>query len=200
MRGAKPLHFSAMARLFIAMELPADVRQELAAVQQRLARRAPGLRWVAADQMHLTLVFLGETPDERQAGVQQAMDAAVAGVPPLELALGNLGTFGRPEAPRVIWVALQGPPALAALQARLAGACAALGIPADPRPFTPHLTLGRARREGGERLPARFAEGIVPSPTPFRAGGIVLFESRLGSGGPAYQAWHVSPFDSLPRI
>lgn len=177
-----------MPRLFIAIELPDAVRQELTTVRQRLARRAPDFRWVAAEQMHLTLVFLGETPKEFLGEVQQAMGATAADTPPLELTLGPIGTFGRPEAPRVVWVAIQGPPALVDLQRRLTEACAARGLESDSRPFTPHLTLGRARHARGERIAVRFMDGIMPTAASFTAHEIVLFESRLGSGGPLHYA------------
>lgn len=175
-----------MPRLFIAIELPAAVRRELIDVQQRLARRAPGFRWVAASQMHLTLLFLGETPEARLDDVAQVMDAAAAGMQPPDLALGSIGTFGRFSAPRVIWAAVEAPPALFALQQRLAGGCQARGLAVENRPFTPHLTLGRARPERRVRLAARIAEGVVPAACPFTAREVVLFESRRDAGGATY--------------
>ena len=181
-----------MPRLFIAIELPAAVRQELSDVQQRLAQRVPGFRWVAAAQMHLTLLFLGETPDARLDEARQTMDAAAAGMTPLDLALGQVGAFGRPVAPRVIWVAVQSPPALSALQQRLAAECQARGLASDCRPFTPHLTLGRARPEHGGRPAARFADGIAPAACPFTAREIVLFESRRDAGRTTYVARHAT--------
>ena len=175
-----------MPRLFIAITLPPAVRRELADAQQQLAPRAPGIRWVAAPQMHLTLLFLGETPDARLDDARQIMDAAAAGAPPLELALGPIGAFGRPSAPRVIWAAVQAPPALNVLQQRLADGCHACGLAADNRLFTPHLTLGRARPEQSVRLAPGFAEGLAPAACAFRADEIVLFESRRDADGSTY--------------
>jgi 2'-5' RNA ligase len=179
-----------LPRLFIAIELPAEVRQELASIQQRLAGRAPGFRWVAASRMHLTLLFLGETPEVRLDDVRLAMDAAAVGMTPLYLALGPVGSFGRPAAARVIWLAVQAPPALFAIRQRLAEGCQARGLAADFRPFTPHLTLGRARPENGPRRPAHFADGLVPAACPFTARELVLFESREGAGGSTYSDRH----------
>jgi 2'-5' RNA ligase len=181
-----------MPRLFIAIGLPDPVRRELAAVQQRLARRAPALRWVGAEQLHLTLLFLGETPEEDLPGIGRVMTASAAAAPRLDLALGEIGTFGPPDAPRIVWAAVQAPPALASLQHRLAEGCATLGLTIDDRPFTPHLTLARAPRDGAARIPPDFANGLAPQPLPFTAREIVLFESQPGPSAPVYQPRHAS--------
>ena len=179
-----------MPRLFIAIELPSEVRQEMTFLQQRLARRAQGFHWVAASQMHMTLLFLGETPDARLDDVRPVMAAAAAGMMPLELALGPVGTFGRPALPRVIWVAVHAPPALFVIQQRLAEGCQEQGLAADRHPFTPHLTLGRARPERGGRTAAYFADGLLPAACPFTAREIVLFESLGDAGVSTYVDQH----------
>lgn len=182
-----------MPRLFIAIELPADARQELSTVQQRLAQRAPGFRWADAGQMHLTLLFLGETPETRLDDVYRTMDAAATGTPMLELGLDGIGVFGRPSAPRVIWVGIAGPPALLALQQRLTEDCAACGLTSEHRPFAPHLTIARARRDHSGRLASCFADGITPAACRFHAHEIVLFESQLGRAGAVHRSRHSSP-------
>ncbi len=132
-------------RLFIAVELPANVRQRLADVADEL--RGMGLerlRWARPENIHITLKFLGETPAERQPQIEDALRAAAEGVAPHELTLGELGKFGGRQNPRVLWVDVRGDvDALKTLQKRVDTRMASLDFPADERPFAAHLTLAR---------------------------------------------------------
>jgi 2'-5' RNA ligase len=186
-----------MARLFIAIEVPGEIRKELAECQRRLARRAPGFRWTALDHMHLTLVFLGET--DRAGDVRKAMDAAAASAAPMDLAVGRLGFFGRPAAPRVVWAGVQGSQALGELQRGLTAALRAAGFTVEDRPFAPHLTLGRARDGARNRLADKEldAAAFAAGPT-FRIGEIVLFDSAPGPAGRVYSAVHRSVLGAEP--
>ncbi|HEU4759114.1 MAG TPA: RNA 2',3'-cyclic phosphodiesterase, partial [Dehalococcoidia bacterium] len=132
-------------RLFVAVELGEGVRRALAALQDDLRRRGlTDLRWVRPEGIHLTLKFLGETPTEKVADIQEALAAEVAGVAPHWLRLGKLGTFGDRRGPQVLWVDLEGDVSrLAQLQRRIDQALAPLGFPRERREFAPHLTLAR---------------------------------------------------------
>jgi RNA 2',3'-cyclic 3'-phosphodiesterase len=172
------------ARLFAALELPTDVRAELAAFGRAAADRDGALRPVALDALHLTLAFLGhraldEIDPAREAvrGVQSAAPSLTLGEP-LWLA---------PRRPHVLTVALQdGGGVLAALQAQVVERLAA-ALPWEPerRRFRPHATVARVRRGWRPRtrdLPA------APHAS-FAAEAVVLFRSHLGGRGPArYEA------------
>lgn len=131
-------------RLFIALELPNDVRATLAATQLRLRQRNLAVAWSAVAGIHLTLQFLGETA----ASLVPDLVAILSDVPvpTYRLHLARLGAFPSIERPRVLWVGLGGDLApLIDLQQRLTVATHRLGFLPEDRPFTPHLTLGRLR-------------------------------------------------------
>ena len=178
-------------RLFIAVELPANVRQRLAGVADEL--RGMGLerlRWVRPENIHITLKFLGETPAERQAEIEDALRAAAEGVAAHELTLGELGKFGGRQNPRVLWVDVRGDvDALKALHKRVDARIAPLGFPADERPFAAHLTLARVPQDLAKKVARPLAEAIeavkVPDP-PIPVREVVLMRSELRREGPVY--------------
>ena len=178
-------------RLFIAVELPANVRQHLAGVADDL--RGMGLerlRWVRPENIHITLKFLGETPAERQPQIEDALRAAAEGVAPHELTLGELGKFGGRQNPRVLWVDVRGDlDALKALHKRVDARIVPLGFPADERPFAAHLTLARVPQDLAKKVARPLAEAIdavkVPDP-PIPVRQVVLMRSELRQEGPVY--------------
>ena len=178
-------------RLFVAIELPAGVRQRLADVANEL--RAQGLerlRWVKPENIHITLKFLGETPADRQPQIEDALRAAAEGVASHELTLGALGKFGGRQNPRVLWVDVRGDvDALKALQKRVDGKIATLGFPADDRPFAAHLTLARVPQDLAKKVARPLTDAIdavkVPDP-PIPVREVVLMRSELRPGGPVY--------------
>jgi len=178
-------------RLFVAIELPASVRQRLADVANEL--RGMGLerlRWARTENIHITLKFLGETPTDRQPQIEDALRSAAEGVAPHELTLGELGKFGGRQNPRVLWVDVRGDvDALKALQKRVDAGIAALGFPADERPFAAHLTLARVPQDLAKKVARPLTEAIdavkVPDP-PIPVREIVLMRSELRREGPIY--------------
>ena len=180
-----------LLRLFIAIELPATVRQRLADVSNEL--RAMGLerlRWVKPENIHITLKFLGETPAESQPQIEDALRAAAEGVAPHELTLGALGKFGGRQTPRVLWVDVRGDvDALKALQKRVDARIAPLGFPADERPFAAHLTLARVPQDLAKKVARPLSDAIdavkVPDP-PIPVREVVLMRSELRPDGPVY--------------
>lgn len=176
-------------RLFIALSLPEAVRAELAAAQGRLPGEA--VRWAAPEGMHLTLQFLGEADDALAAPLVAALGAIPRA--PLRLRLAGLGAFPDGRRPRVIWAGVGGETArLAALQAAVLAATTPLGFAAEARPWSPHITLGRARQGAAPAALRALGEalGRMPPPPPveWEAGRPTLYASRLGPGGAAYTA------------
>ena len=132
-------------RLFVAVEVPAEVRAAVDGVVAPLRSASPSLKWVAPERYHLTLVFLGTVSDDLVEQVVSALRAGCAGVAPFALELdGALGTFGR----RVLWAGLTPSPELAAVAGRVRAALAAVvPVPDADREYRAHLTLARAGRE-----------------------------------------------------
>lgn len=186
-------------RLFIALEPPDLVRRRLAALQgelQRAAgRTAEEVKWVAPDNVHLTLQFLGAVPEERLAAVQEAVAQAAAEAAPLELTVMGAGAFPNARRARVLWAGLGGDLApLSALAAALGRRLAPLGFPPEERPFSAHLTLGRARDARGlPGLAAALAHAGGGAEARWRAGEVVLFRSHLSPRGPRYEALSRAP-------
>jgi RNA 2',3'-cyclic 3'-phosphodiesterase len=144
-------------RLFIALEIPTHVRRRLAREQQRLAAQDLPFRWVRADAMHLTLAFLGETPETRLPDVQAAIDEASEAASSLTLHADGTGTFPPRGTPHVVWAGLGGDRAgLSALYASLTRALSARGVAHAERAFSPHITLGRL----GPRVPPDVHERV----------------------------------------
>jgi len=131
------------ARTFVALNLPPGVRASVADLRRALSPAPRGMRWAAIDQLHLTLAFLGDVDDEGLAAVRAAARSAAAAHAPFDADLRGLGAFPHPGRARVAWLGWgAGAGAVTALHATLARA---LAHPADRRPFSPHVTLARAR-------------------------------------------------------
>ncbi len=183
-------------RLFVAVELPDEVREALAAGLGRLKRDQPPARWVRVDGMHLTLKFLGEQPEALVDGLDGAIPRALAALEPVRVQLGGGGFFPHERRPRVAWVGGE-----AAGLERLAGAidraAALLGVEGDARPFSLHLTLARIERPWGVQAVEHFLVQVGKWRFPeFVAREAVLFRSELGPAGAAYTAlrrWPVGP-------
>ena len=186
-------------RLFVALEPPEPVRRRLAAMAVELrrsaGRAADEIRWVPPENVHLTLQFLGAVPDERVPAVEEAVRAAAAAARPLSLEVKGAGGFPNARRPRVVWAGLAGDVApLAALVADLGRRLAPLGYPPEERPFSAHLTIGRAREtRGAPGIAGALASAAEAAGAPWRATELVLFESHLSPKGPRYEALAHAP-------
>lgn len=166
-----------MYRLFVAIEIPEEVKRAAAAV----ARGVPAARWVPPGQLHLTLRFIGEVDEKIFRAVSEALESV--SFSPFQLALRGTGVFPNPKRPRVIWIGMERSAPLFALQRRIESAVVSAGIPGEERPFSPHLTLARLR----EPTPAeteRFLRQTASFAAPvFTVREFQLFSSRLAAGG-----------------
>lgn len=201
--AARPASSSAEAlRLFVAIELPEEIRVELGRCQARLAQRlTASVRWVKPEGIHLTLKFLGNVQQHRVNGIEAALSQAAKGSAPLALALQSLGAFPNQRSPRVIWVGLEGDlDALLALQEAVDRGLEAMGFRREARPFSPHLTLGRLR-EGETALERRlWGEALAleapPAAVAFRAQDVSLMRSILTPQGAIYSRLGLFPLGS----
>jgi 2'-5' RNA ligase len=177
-------------RLFVAIDLDASARSSIEAAQSRLrALIGPDsrLRWVRPEQMHLTLVFVGEVDDQQASRVATAIAEPIA-QPAFELRFGGLGAFPPRGAPRALWIgAEQGEPELRLLQKALADSVARSGVALEQREFSPHLTLARWKASRpSDRRRALSGSNAVSAPIPVRVDHATLYHSRLTSGGSIY--------------
>jgi len=179
-------------RLFIAINLPPELREAVWVAVESLRRRFDGIRWSKPEQMHLTLKFLGEVEDGRVSSISQALASAASGVPAFDVAVGELGAFPTPQRPRVVWVGCEPVPPLELLQHGVEREMAGLGFEIEGRAFRPHVTLGRAR-DGADPQALRTLGSALDSlafADLFRANSVELMQSRLGPAGATYQVVH----------
>lgn len=184
-------------RTFIAIELPPTVKQAIAAAQDTLrsALRDGGtsLKWANPESAHLTLKFLGDTPESRVEEVAAALREAVGGSPALTLQTGAIGCFPSGRAPRVLWLGLDGDlEGLQRLRDAVEEQVSPLGWPTEARPFAPHLTLARLRPEAtpAERRGVGQACGTIwpPSATELPVAEVSLMLSELLPSGARYSS------------
>jgi 2'-5' RNA ligase len=138
-----------LIRAFIAVELPTELKTELAALETQFKKNSPPVvKWVDPNSIHITLKFLGDTSDTIIDNLLLAMSESVAGVSPFKLEVRYPGAFPAVDRPQVIWVGMQGEmEKLAQLQKNLEKNTEQLGFKRESRAFSPHLTLGRVRDE-----------------------------------------------------
>jgi len=141
--------------MFVAAELPEPVRDSLAQAQQKLRPILGSMRWASPGSMHLTIRFLGEMDEVQTGALSAALKTSLKppAAPGCDVHVRGLGVFPQVKRPRILWAGLvdEPPGSLARLHAAVELAVSAAGLPAEDRPFHPHLTLARA---GEGRPPA----------------------------------------------
>ena len=180
-------------RLFIAVELPDEVRDVAQATATILARhidRAVRLRWVSADQMHLTVRFIGQVSDDRVRAVMDALQPPLP-VAPFNLEFRGFGVFPASGPPRVIWIGVsQGLEELGVMHQEFNRRLATLGFEAETRPFSAHLTLARIKEIGSHaaRQLRELVRDAQPSNARCRIDSATVFKSELSPRGSRYSA------------
>ena len=174
-------------RLFAGIPIVDEARREIVSLLGRLRESGWPVRWVHEEGLHLTLKFYGEVAPERLEVIEEAVRFAGQGAVPLALRLDELGAFPSVARPRVLWIGIEGPPALELLQDRLERGGEGIGFPPEGAPFQPHVTLGRVRE--GHHFPAHGLEEFSSTyaRAPFLGHQLVLYESVLTTKGPRYE-------------
>ncbi|PYU80850.1 MAG: RNA 2',3'-cyclic phosphodiesterase [Acidobacteria bacterium] len=181
-------------RLFVALELPAAVRENLGALLKALRAVSPQTRWVRPENLHLTLKFIGEVPETEFAVIRNAL-AAARSDQPVALEFRGLGFFPNEKRPRVFWAGIEASPNLKTLAAEIDRAMEKLGIPCEQRPFSPHLTLARFEPpELPEKLRSAIEENAAREFGSFRTNQYQLIESKLKPSGAEYTTLESFPF------
>lgn len=174
-------------RLFVALEIPGEVRENLAALIGELRPRIPQARWIRPENLHVTLKFIGEAPAEKLGPIR----AALAGVPvsaPLAMEFRGLGCFPDEQRPRILWVDAAAGPELPRLAGAIERAVEPLGFPREEREFSSHLTLARFPQGPGNRetLRAALRECAGRSFGRHTAREFCLYQSELNRSGSKY--------------
>lgn len=175
-------------RQFLALDLPQEMREAIAALQSDLKGECPGWRWLPPRGIHLTLRFLGEVGQQRDRQAREAWSRAAAAIAPFRFRLSGIGRFPSGGRPRVLWVGVDetsGGGSLPELHRGLEQAAREVGFEPERRPFRPHLTVARAARSGRPVAPG---EAVFESAIEIEAREVVLFRSDLEPAGARYTA------------
>ena len=182
-----------MLRTFFAAPVAATHALERALAQ--LERFGGPVKPVAAANLHVTLKFLGETPEELVLQLVEVLRRVGAGKPTREVRLHGLGAFPFLDRPSVIWAGLRGAELLANTTAELEASLAPLGFPREERPFHPHLTLARVRAKPPREMLDYLRKQAAAEFGVATLGRLVLFRSDLRPAGPEY-----TPLESVELV
>ncbi len=196
-----------LLRTFIAVDIPSHIQQ---AIQQkteslRTTLGASLVRWVAAENVHLTLKFLGDVSPANVDMLTQMLRAEADSIPAFDIRVGGLGSFPNLRRPRVLFIGIQAPACpepsrrsgLEALYRGIEAACARLGYESEPHAFSPHLTIGRVRQDvsgsDGQKI-RRAVEALhIDSLGNARVDSVQLYKSDLKPGGSVYTRLYSAP-------
>jgi 2'-5' RNA ligase len=178
-------------RAFIAVEIPLDIRQDIEHATSNLRRGTGSLiRWVAVENMHLTLKFLGDIPTANMEVLTQMIRAEADSFNCFDIHLTGIGSFPNPKRPRVIYIGIQAPAELEAFQSQLESATRRLGYNSEERAFAPHLTIGRVRQnippDDLQKIRRALEASKIDSPGTARVNSVHLYKSDLKPTGPVY--------------
>jgi len=168
-------------RLFVAIDLPESTRQLLADLDPRVR----GVRWTEPAQMHLTLSFLGDVPDEPDSALREKLGVIEFGA--FFLSIVGVGAFSAKGAPKIIWIGVgKAHPHLFQIHKRVQEAALAAGLDPELRPWHPHITLARCRDVSAQSLRkflqsnAEFDAGLI------HVADFHLYSSKLTPAGPIH--------------
>jgi 2'-5' RNA ligase len=187
-------------RAFIAISLSPEIRRSLDEVSNKLKERLPDVpvRWVPADNIHLTIKFLGDVSVSNIEMLQKILGTEACQHTPFEFSVGNLGAYPSISRPRVIWVGVEAPDELHALQRGIEAETARLGYAREKRAYSPHLTLGRVSRNA-DASDTRCIRKVLKNCTigflgAARVQEVHLYRSELQPGGAVYSQIFSAPF------
>lgn len=181
-----------MPRLFTALEIPRDAALSLSLLRGGL----PGARWVDVENYHITLRFIGDVEGHVADEIANGLDRVHR--PSFRVALSSVGAFGSKK-PHSVWAGVAPSAELSALQAEIERICQRTGLPAEPRKYTPHVTLARLKNASPQDVAQYLSSRGNFAAEPFRASRFVLMSSRESVGGGPYiveEAWPLNGGES----
>jgi 2'-5' RNA ligase len=170
-------------RIFIALDISADVRANLRKYMERGRFLAPEARWVRVEGLHVTLKFVGEASESHVEAIRTALASVKAD--PFAVRFARVGFFPNSKAARVFWAGVDGGDNLPRLASTIDAALEKLGFPRESKPYHPHLTLARTRMR-----PLRELQPLLADPPPrfgtMTAREFFLYQSQPQKGGSKY--------------
>jgi len=182
-------------RVFIAVDLNEDQKDELCSMQKELKKEFNSVKWVEPANLHVTLKFIGEAEEEELDLFSSLVKKAVKGFTPFEVSLKKLGFFPHPGKPRIIWVGVdQGGEELKSIWKEVEINFQEKGYPFSDKPFNPHVTIGRIRRVQ-KKLPVQKIINEyrdISLSTKATVNNVTIYRSDLRSHGAVY-----TPLDKI---
>lgn len=183
-------------RSFLAFELPSQIKKIIGDLSRELRKFPMDVRWVKTDNIHLTVVFMGNTHTEHLLPIDETVSKVCLRFRPFNVSLKGCGVFGSRRNPRVLWIGIESDnKRILYFRDSLQKHLRYFGTKEEKRSFRPHLTLGRFRK--GAKLNGRM-DGLLSkfrdltSPV-FTLGELTLFKSDLKPGGSVYTRMNVWP-------
>lgn len=170
-----------MPRLFVAIDLPPELKNR---ISELCAFGLPGVGWVEATQLHLSLRFIGEVDGQEAVRIQTCLLKVQQAS--FQLVVKGVGTFPQGKTPRVIWAGIEKNDSLVQLRNKIEHQLNAIGIPGEKRKFHPHVTLGRVKTKKIKRMGDYLAHYDMFRAEPFGVEGFTLFSSLLTPAGAKY--------------
>lgn len=171
-------------RLFIAVDLPEELQDQIFEQLKSIRDAQNSLRWVPCRNLHLTVKFLGDTEESKIKAIEKALVSALEFQKPFTISFSHLGGFPNLTRCRVFWLGIKsGAIELISLKERIDQALVPAGCSKEPKSFVPHLTIARSKRPEGVRLAPREFSTIS-----YVAHSVRLFESHLTSSGSIYRS------------
>ena len=185
---------SRILRTFIAIKLDETTIKKLSLIQNDFKKTGADVKWVAPQNIHLTLKFLGDTSEDKIPSLRQVLEKAVAGTSPFLLELTHTGAFPTHEHPQVIWIGItDGKTKLLELASRIEEELFIVGIPKEKRSFDAHVTLGRVRSSLNTFALTKLLKVYSFPAFAQEVKKIYFLKSTLTSHGPIYE-----PLGTLP--
>jgi 2'-5' RNA ligase len=180
-------------RTFIAIELPEEVKEYLRRLQGKLKKCDADVKWVAPQNIHLTLKFLGEIDEKKAGEIEEILTKTARQNPSFQIRASSIGGFPGLSSPRVIWIGIdKGDSEVKNIAKKLETSLELIGIPREERGFSSHITIGRTKSSLNRTSLAKLLNELKETPQTenieFTVNKITFFKSTLTPQGPIYEA------------
>ncbi len=174
-------------RIFIGIRLSEQAHEDIEKALKPFRKIHTPIKWTKQENVHLTLKFIGEIPDEKYSPIESVLDNTDFNTGPFDLKISGFGKFGRGRDLNIFWVGIEKNEKLDSIYRKIENALAKIGIEKEKRPFTPHITLGRNKKQFEfkpifDLLDASANQPVTTSPV----ASFQVFRSELRPAGPVY--------------